>query len=320
MFILIFAASDLMLYYNQDGRRKSKDRCTFVFRLRHDSGILAIFIERVHNLHEVPIHILDLFDKTIKNKFDELIPKFTIMNKQNFPFDINCDLGEGLPNGALLMPYLGSCNIACGGHAGNESSIRETIRLAKLHQVKIGAHPSYPDLKNFGRVKMDISMESLKKSLMAQLSLFQDISKEENVNIHHIKPHGALYNFSATDLDTANVILDILQEKFPGCHLYCPPNSLVERLALERGIAIKREVFGDRNYNDDGSLVNRALPNAVITDAGQVVEHIKFMAENGEIRTVNGNNIIVQADTVCIHGDNPNAVRILKNIRKYFNL
>jgi UPF0271 protein len=242
------------------------------------------------------------------------------MDKQNFPFDINCDLGEGLPNDAALMPYLGSCNIACGGHAGNENTIRETIRLAKLHQVKIGAHPSYPDPLNFGRIKMEISLDSLRKSLITQLSLFKNISKEEITDIHHIKPHGALYNFSATDYDTATVILDILEEQFPGSYLYCPPHSLMERLANERGIAIKREVFADRNYNEDGSLVGRYFPNAVITDDRQVLEHIKAMVENGQIRTANGQRITVQAETLCIHGDNPNALGILKNIHNYFNL
>jgi 5-oxoprolinase (ATP-hydrolysing) subunit A len=271
-------------------------------------------------LYEATIHILDLFDKTTKNKIEELIPKFTIMNKQNFPFDINCDLGEGLPNDGLLMPYLGSCNIACGGHTGNENTIRDTIRLAKMYQVKIGAHPSYPDAKNFGRIKMDISPESLKKSLMTQLSLFKNISEEENITIHHIKPHGALYNFSATDHETASVILDILELQFPGCYLYCPPNSHMEQLANKRGILIKREVFADRNYNEDGSLVNRTLPNAVITDAGRVLEHIQFIVENGEIRTFNGHRIAMQAETICVHGDNPNALEILKNIHKYFNL
>ena len=242
------------------------------------------------------------------------------MNKQNFPFDINCDLGEGLSNDELLMPYLGSCNIACGGHAGNEQSIKETIRLAKKNQVKIGAHPSYPDPVNFGRLKMDISIESLKKSLILQLSVFKDMSKKENVEIHHIKPHGALYNFLAKDHSTASMILDILENQFSGCFLYCPPNSLIAQLAEERGIPIKKEVFADRNYNDDGSLVSRAESNAVITEPDKALEHIKIMVEEGKIKTVIGTYIPVQADTICIHGDNPNALEILKNINKTFNL
>jgi UPF0271 protein len=242
------------------------------------------------------------------------------MNKQNFPFEINCDLGEGLSNDALLMPYLGSCNIACGGHAGNEQSITETIRLAKKNQVKIGAHPSYPDLFSFGRMKMKISTEFLKNSLISQLSLFKSVSEKENLEIHHIKPHGALYNFSANDHATASMILDILENQFSGCFLYCPPNSLIAELAMEKGIPIKREVFADRNYNDDGSLVNRAESNAVITEPDKALEHIKIMVEEGKIKTVIGTYIPVQADTICIHGDNPNALEILKNINKTFNL
>ncbi|WP_373520592.1 5-oxoprolinase subunit PxpA [Aquiflexum sp.] len=242
------------------------------------------------------------------------------MNKQNFPFDINCDLGEGLSIDALLMPYLGSCNIACGGHAGNEQTIRETIRLAKKHQVKIGAHPSYPDPLNFGRLKMEISLESLKNSLISQLSIFRDLANEENIEIHHIKPHGALYNFSAQDHSTASLILDILENEFSGPYLYCPPNSLISQMAEERHIPIKREVFADRNYNDDGSLVSRTKSNAVIKDGDEVLDHIKIMVEKGNIKTATGNIIPIQADTICIHGDNSNAVGILKNIHKYFNL
>jgi UPF0271 protein len=242
------------------------------------------------------------------------------MNKQNFPFDINCDLGEGLSNDALLMPYLGSCNIASGGHAGNEQSILETIRLAKKHQVKIGIHPSYPDPFNFGRLKMDISIESLKNSLISQMSIFKEISEKENIEIHHIKPHGALYNFSANDNATAALILDILENQFPGSFLYCPPNSLIAQLAMEKGIPIKKEVFADRNYNDDGSLVSRTESNAVITEPDKALEHVKIMIAEGKIRTVNNKYIPVQADTICIHGDNPNALEILKNINKTFNL
>jgi len=242
------------------------------------------------------------------------------MNKQKFPFDINCDLGEGLSNDALLMPYLGSCNIACGGHAGNEQSIKETIRLAKKHQVKIGAHPSYPDTFNFGRLKIDISIESLKKSLILQLSVFKDVAKKENLEIHHIKPHGALYNFSANDHFTGSMILDILEDQFQDCYLYCPPNSLIAQLAEERGIPILREVFADRNYNDDGSLVVRTESNAVITDPDNALDHIKIMVEQGKIRTVTCKYIPVRADTICIHGDNPNALEILKNIYKSFTL
>ncbi|WP_194975626.1 5-oxoprolinase subunit PxpA [Aquiflexum lacus] len=242
------------------------------------------------------------------------------MNRQNFPFDINCDLGEGLSNDELLMPYLESCNIACGGHAGNDQTIKETIRLAKKHQVKIGAHPSYPDLPNFGRLKMDITLELLKRSLSSQLTLFQNLVKAQNTKIHHIKLHGALYNFSAADLLTASMILDVVEDQFTGSNLYCPPKSLILQLAEERGIPIKREVFADRNYNDDGSLVSRTESNAVITDPDKVLEHVKSMVEQAKIRTVTGNTISVQADTICIHGDNPNALEILKNIYKYFNL
>jgi 5-oxoprolinase (ATP-hydrolysing) subunit A len=234
-------------------------------------------------------------------------------------FDVNCDLGEGLLNDALLMPFLNSCNIACGAHAGDEDTIRETIGLAKKWDVKIGAHPSYPDRLNFGRKTMQIDKESLKSSLLSQLNLFNRICIEEDVLLHHIKPHGALYNLAAKEQNLAALIVGIMKEHYPKVILYCPPDSLLANLAEKSGIPIIREVFADRSYNRDLSLLERGHPKAILTDPKEVLVHVKSMIENGQIRTIDGDLKYIEAETLCVHGDNPAAVKILKTIRKNFN-
>jgi UPF0271 protein len=233
--------------------------------------------------------------------------------------DINCDLGEGLENDALLMPYLDSCNVACGGHAGDMESMRKTIRLAKIFQVKAGAHPSYPDRGNFGRKVLDISPLILKAKLIHQVQQLQKICEEEKYPLHHIKPHGALYNEVAKNHELSMMICDVLQEDFPDQILYCPPQSIIENMARERNIPLMLEVFADRNYNVDYSLVSRLQPNAVIIDEARALAHVRLMLEEKKIRTLSGLYIAVHADTLCIHGDNPNALPILKIIRKNLN-
>lgn len=233
--------------------------------------------------------------------------------------DINCDLGEGLENDAQLMPFLDSCNIACGGHAGDSDSIRKTVRLAKIFQLKVGAHPSYPDPENFGRKVMDISTAVLKTRLLYQIQQFQSICKEENYPLTHIKPHGALYNELAKNHELAMMFCDLLQENFPEQILYSPPKSIIENLAKERKIPVMLEIFADRHYNEDYSLVNRMQANAVITDKDEALAHVRLMLEEKKIKTRSGIYIPIHADTLCIHGDNPGALKILKIIRKNLN-
>ncbi|WP_291787100.1 5-oxoprolinase subunit PxpA [Cecembia sp.] len=233
--------------------------------------------------------------------------------------EINCDLGEGLENDAQLMPYLDSCNIACGGHAGNPDSIRKTVRLAKIFQVKVGAHPSYPDLVNFGRRVMDISPAVLKNQLIDQIQQIQYICEEEKYPLTHVKPHGALYNELAKNHELAMIFCDLLQENFPGKILYSPPNSIIENQARKRKIPLMLEIFADRNYNEDYSLVNRMHANALITDQEEALAHVRLMLEEKKIKTLSGLYIAIHADTICIHGDNPGALNILKIIRKNLN-
>lgn len=233
--------------------------------------------------------------------------------------DINCDLGEGLSNDEALMPYLDSCNIACGGHAGNQKSIVQTIRSANNHQVKIGAHPSFPDKLNFGRKILEMKEKDLKDTLKVQLEQFFEAAEKENTKVNHIKPHGALYNLAAKDQVTASLILELVKDHFSGTMIYCPPNSTIEKLSYKYKIPVFREVFADRTYQDDGSLTNRSLSNAVLTSPDAVLHHLNWIIEKNCIKTVSGKTIPIEADTLCVHGDNPSALSILQAIKKSFN-
>jgi UPF0271 protein len=225
--------------------------------------------------------------------------------------DINADVGEGLNNEAQLMPFLSSCSIACGGHAGDESTMTSVVEFAKKHKVKIGAHPSFPDKVNFGRLKMNISSDDLLVSLKAQIDSLLKVLETENCNLHHIKPHGALYNLANTDKTCAEVIIDLMKH-FEGTKLYAPYGSLIAKMAEEANITVVFEAFADRNYNDDLTLVSRSKPNALIEDAEQMSAHVLNMILNHHVTTINGIEKNIQADTICIHGDQPQAAQHLQ--------
>ncbi|WP_405397693.1 5-oxoprolinase subunit PxpA [Maribacter sp. Asnod2-G09] len=225
--------------------------------------------------------------------------------------DINCDVGEGVGNEEALFPLISSCNIACGGHAGSKESILFCLELAKKYNVKVGAHPSYPDRENFGRVSMDISSDALIQSIKQQLQLFTSLCDQVDVELHHIKPHGALYNDIAKDEHLAKTFLKGIEEKKKSVVLYVPYCSVIQRLALENGFKVLVEAFADRNYNTDLSLVSRKESNALITDGKEVLAHLLRMYNENEVKTVNGDNIPIIANTFCIHGDTPSALQIL---------
>ncbi|WKD85914.1 hypothetical protein KCTC32516_01263 [Polaribacter huanghezhanensis] len=228
--------------------------------------------------------------------------------------DFNCDVGEGVENEHLLMSYISSCNIACGGHFGDEKSIDETIQLAIENKVKIGAHPSFPDKKNFGRKIMNISDEDLKKSIVFQLDLFQKCLEKKNEKLHHIKAHGALYHLIAKDKKAATVFVNTIKKYVEKAYLYVPYNSEIEKVAIENNINIKYEAFADRNYKNDLSLVSRTESNAVISNPTKVYEHVLNMIQNDRVKTVSNSLIKIKADTFCIHGDNQNALEILQEV------
>ncbi len=230
--------------------------------------------------------------------------------------DINADVGEGLGNEADLLPLVTSCNIACGGHAGDMDSIRETIRIAQRHAVKIGAHPGYPDKENFGRKVLDIPDTILQQSIREQLGNFHTIVNEEKGQWHHIKPHGALYNSMVHDPGIAMAFLEAAGEYLQDRYLYAPFQSEAAKIARNSGISVQFEAFGDRNYNPDLSLVSRRSDRAVITTPQAVLEHVVRMVQQEKVKTVNGEILDIKADTFCIHGDTPDALEILAYLHK----
>ncbi len=235
---------------------------------------------------------------------------------QNYKIDINVDLGEGIGNESQLMPYISSCNIACGGHAGDVETMRSVVQLAKKHGVKIGAHPSFPDKENFGRVAMEMPSVVLYKSIKKQIRDLLNILKEEHARLHHIKPHGALYNLATVDEKTAKIIVEAIKSIAIPIKLYVPYKSVIADVAIKNNIAIIYEAFADRNYNDDLTLVSRDKSNALICDDVTLFNHVYRMISTGKVRAVNDSEIAIKADTFCVHGDNTEAVNLVKTLRK----
>lgn len=225
--------------------------------------------------------------------------------------DINCDIGEGTADEALLFPFISSCNIACGGHAGDEASMREAVRLAKNNRLKIGAHPSYPDRANFGRLHMEMPAGAFKTAVRGQLASLDSILLQEKAIMHHIKPHGALYNDLVADRGLAALFLEGISAYKNQCRLYVPWGSAIAAEALSQGYKIDYEAFGDRRYTADGRLVSRKLAGAVIEDPKAVLEQLLMMIREQGVKTLNGTVIPIEAHTFCIHGDTPAAFQIL---------
>ena len=236
---------------------------------------------------------------------------------KEYIIDINADVGEGLGNESELFPMISSCNIACGGHAGNHQSMLSIVRLAKKNNIKIGAHPSFPDKINFGRKILKIDKESLLKSLKNQVRSLQKILNEENLNLNHIKPHGALYNLAANDKETAKIIIDLTKDL--DTKLYAPYSSLISEMAKKQGIDICNELFIDRNYNSDFTLVSRDHPNAMIKDSKSIFQHVKDIINDKTITTIDHKKIAVEFDTLCIHGDSKNVINLIKDLHVKLN-
>lgn len=230
--------------------------------------------------------------------------------------DFNCDVGEGILHEAELFPYISSCNIACGGHFGTSKTIDDSIALAVQYKVKIGAHPSFPDQENFGRKLMQISDQKLSESLQVQMELFLEQLAKANQKLHHIKPHGALYNAIATDENLAELFVNSVKKYLKNSCLYVPFQSKIEKVALQNNINIKYEAFADRNYTKELTLVSRQQENAVIHDPREVFNHVFLMLKESQVKSVEREIIPIKADTFCIHGDNKNAVNILQYLHQ----
>lgn len=228
--------------------------------------------------------------------------------------DINCDLGEGIGRDADLMPYLGSCNIACGGHAGDRETMLSAIRLANENEVKIGAHPSFEDRPNFGRKEIYVPPERLRSQLIHQIAELAALARLEDTELNHVKPHGALYNMAARSSDLAKLIVNVLGFFKENLTLYVPFDSQLERKAKEAGIPYAVEVFADRNYDDSFNLVSRNQTLSVLTDPIEIRKRVEHMVKEGEIVSVSGKVKQVNFDTICIHGDNPAALDVAREL------
>lgn len=220
---------------------------------------------------------------------------------------INSDMGENIGNDHLLMPFLNECCIACGGHVGDESSMQKTVDLALKHGVSIGAHPSFPDQANFGRIPMRMEKNALSDTLRTQIDALRKIYPD----IEHIKPHGALYNMAAVDPEIAWTVLEVIKD-YPGTMLMAPWKSTIAQMAEEQGIKVRFEGYGDRRYHSNMALVSRKNPAGVISKANDAVEQVKSISDRGIFISIEGDEIEFVAETFCVHGDNPDALKILQ--------
>ncbi len=239
--------------------------------------------------------------------------------------DINADMGESFGNYKLgndeeLIKYVTSINVACGLHAGDPNVIRKTIIYAKKYGVKVGAHPSYPDLQGFGRRSIKMKKEELINFIIYQLGALSGFLKVENMHLSHVKPHGALYNDAVKNREVAEAVGEAILLFDKDLPLFGLAKSNAIEIWRKMGLNVKEEIFADRNYKDDGTLIPRKKENAVIDDPNIIAERVAFMAREKKIRTITGKVIPISFDTICIHGDTKNAVTSAKKIKEKLNI
>ena len=225
--------------------------------------------------------------------------------------DFNCDLGEGGGVDGELMPWITSANIACGGHAGDVATMRETVALAEAHGVAVGAHPGFLDRENFGRREQELTAGALHELVTSQIEALRACG-----TVRHVKPHGALYNQAARDPGMAKIIADAVYGIDPKLILFGLAGSELVRAGRKRGLRVASEVFADRTYQADGSLTPRSRSDAVITDEAAAVAQVVRMVREGWVRSTDGSTGPIQADTVCLHGDGPKAVAMARRLHE----
>jgi UPF0271 protein len=223
-------------------------------------------------------------------------------------------MGEGIGNDELLMPFISSANIACGYHAGDPETMWRTVELAIKLNVSIGAHPSFLDRKNFGRSEINPGKQEVYELITQQLVILKEIVTGLDAKLHHVKPHGALYNMSARDPVLANCIASAVKDFDSSLVLFGLSGSHSIREAKAIGLNTMGEVFADRTYQDDGSLTSRSESGALIDDKNKVVQQVLQMIKDGTVTTVSGKTIPIMAETICIHGDGEHAVDFAKAI------
>ncbi|MCK8827351.1 LamB/YcsF family protein [Natroniella acetigena] len=235
--------------------------------------------------------------------------------------DLNSDIGESFGNYKLgldeeVAKYITSANIACGWHAGDPVVMEQTVKIAKENGVQIGAHPGLPDLIGFGRRKMDLTPTEAKAYIKYQLGALVAFAQGRDVKVEHLKPHGALYNMAAGDKELAEAIAEAVYEVDQNIILVGLANSQLVEAGLVKGLKVANEVFADRAYNCDGTLVSRRKEGAVIHDPQLAVKRIIKMVKEQKVTTITGEEIEIKADTICLHGDNPQAVELAREIKE----
>ena len=237
--------------------------------------------------------------------------------------NINCDLGEkskhhSNKNDPDLLNIVNTASIACGYHAGDESTMREVISISIKNGVSFGAHPSFKDLENFGRKRMNLPAIEIKKIIKDQFYILQKIADEKNQKVTHIKPHGALNNMACENIELADTLASAINEIDKNIIYLVPTGSKMEEAAKKYGLNIACEIFADRNYEDDGNLVSRSKSNALIINPDEAKQHVLKMVQNQAINCLSGKQIPCKIDSVCIHGDNDNSLATAKIIRENF--
>ncbi len=234
--------------------------------------------------------------------------------------NINCDLGEksklhNNENDPFLLEIVNSASVACGYHAGDEKTMDQVINIAKKNNVSIGAHPSFNDPENFGRKRMNLSSIEIRKLIIDQYEILQRIAFNHNENVTHIKPHGALNNMACEDLDLAITIAKTISEIGKDIIYLVPTGSKMQIAAKKFDMKIACEIFADRNYEDNGNLVSRSKPNALITDPELAKMHVLKMVKNQALNCLSGKQIPCEIDSICIHGDNKSSLETAKAIK-----
>jgi 5-oxoprolinase (ATP-hydrolysing) subunit A len=234
--------------------------------------------------------------------------------------DLNCDLGESfgvyrIGNDSEVMKLVTSVNIACGFHAGDSTTMYQTVDLARKHNVKIGVHPGFPDLNGFGRRNMNLSSDEVYTQVLYQMGALEAFVRAQGGKLHHVKPHGALYNMSALNPLLADAIARAISHFDPDLTLYGLANSELIASGEKYGLKTAQEVFADRTYQPDGTLTPRVEANAIIKDEHQAIQQTLQMVINKQVTTVTGEIIPIVADTICLHGDGENAVLFAQRIK-----
>jgi len=234
--------------------------------------------------------------------------------------DLNSDLGESFGNyqmgqDAFIIPLISSTNVACGFHAADPVVMTKTIAHVKKANIAIGAHPGFPDLMGFGRRNMNLTFEEAKAYVQYQVAALMGMAKAQGLTLAHVKPHGALYNMAAVDDELARAICEGVKELDDELIILGPSGSAINRVALDLGLKVASEVFADRAYEEDGTLVNRNKAGAFIHDENEAVLRVIRMIKEQKVKTITGKDISIQADSICVHGDGEKALLFVEKIR-----